>query len=52
MERVPIVDSEYGNSRTVRGAGDGQLALRIGDAGEAGRSQHERERQRTAEERG
>ncbi len=42
IDRVLRVESVYGRSGPRRGAGDGELALGVGDAGEAGRREHER----------
>ena len=50
MERVPSVLSVYGRPARVGGPGDRELAVGVGDAGEAGGRQHQRERQRTPEE--
>ena len=46
MERVPSVLSVYGQAGAVRGAGDRELAVGIGDAGEAGGREHQRDRER------
>ena len=52
IERVLSVDSVYGRPARVGGACDGELALGVGDAGEAGRGEHQRVGERASEEGG